>query len=188
METKEFASLLRRAINLETEEEFNKIYIPSIDICSECSEKPDELKLILASIDVLIRYVGISEYWPDDKEPRQKIVIKITRNNQTIEFDYDMSLYDTWILSDDIRSYWPSPSDLKKRIIAKRKVKIHMLYSILSCVSLDYYIPNIFEEFCAEFGYDTDSRKAFDTWQSCLVQSAKLHKIFTDDEISALPK
>ena len=63
-----------------------------------------------------------------------------------------------------------------------------MLYSILSCVSLDYYIPNIFEEFCAEFGYDTDSRKAFDTWQACLIQSNKLRKVFSEDEISALPR
>jgi hypothetical protein len=33
-----------------------------------------------------------------------------------------------------------------------------------------------FEEFCSEFGYDTDSRKHHKTWKACVVTNAKLHR------------
>lgn len=36
-----------------------------------------------------------------------------------------------------------------------------------------------FEEFCGEFGYDTDSRKAEKTWKSCQKSSVKLKRIYS---------
>lgn len=38
-----------------------------------------------------------------------------------------------------------------------------------------------FEEFCSEFGYDTDSRKAEQTWQACKKSAVGLKRLLGDD-------
>lgn len=53
------------------------------------------------------------------------------------------------------------------------------VYDVLSC--LDFYIPEKFEDFCDDFGYDSDSIKVIKTWKACLKQSQKLHKLFPHD-------
>lgn len=52
-------------------------------------------------------------------------------------------------------------------------------YSVLASCSGDYNCPDNFEDFCSEYGYDNDSRKAEKTFAACLKQSAKLKKIFS---------
>lgn len=39
-----------------------------------------------------------------------------------------------------------------------------------------------FEDFCSEFGYDTDSRKAYNTWKECRRSKEKLERI-TDGKV-----
>lgn len=39
-----------------------------------------------------------------------------------------------------------------------------------------------FEEFCANFGYDTDSRKAYATWEECREAGRKLDEWIVSDE------
>jgi hypothetical protein len=121
----------------------------------------------------------------------------------SIEFRYGMSLKDTWILSDDIRGYstgfnkftyyekteFPHSITWRVKMLkAKNQVKADLLYSILACISSDYYIPDTFEDFCHEFGYDTDSMKAESIYHDCLFQSKQLKKVFTDAEIQCLPR
>ena len=43
-----------------------------------------------------------------------------------------------------------------------------------------------FEDFCASFGYDDDSRKAHRIWLKCKASGAKLAKLFSPDEIAEL--
>lgn len=38
-----------------------------------------------------------------------------------------------------------------------------------------------FEDFCSNFGYDTDSRKAEKTWKACKRAAAKFQRISADD-------
>lgn len=59
---------------------------------------------------------------------------------------------------------------------------------ILYCIIQDYPNPESFKDFCAEFGYNTDSIKDFKLYKLCLKQSEKLHKIFTEEEINELNK
>lgn len=49
-------------------------------------------------------------------------------------------------------------------------------YDVLAC--LEWFTPDSFEEFCAELGYDPDSRKAHRTWRACLAQTTALHRVF----------
>jgi len=61
------------------------------------------------------------------------------------------------------------------------------VYSLLCSCKNEYSCPNIFDDFCREYGYDSDSRKMEKLWKLCLAQSAKLKQIFNDEEIQLLP-
>ena len=60
--------------------------------------------------------------------------------------------------------------------------------SILDTIVSDYNYTDYaqFDDFCADMGYDTDSRKAEKIWKNCLKQSKKLQKVFSQDDIREL--
>lgn len=57
-------------------------------------------------------------------------------------------------------------------------------YNILTC--LEKYEPESFENWCSQFGYDEDSRKAYSTWETCCEQYEALAEMFTDEEMDLL--
>jgi hypothetical protein len=57
-------------------------------------------------------------------------------------------------------------------------------YSVLAC--LDQLYADDFEDFCNEFGYDSDSRTAEKTYNAMLEQDRHLRKLFTLDELEKL--
>lgn len=57
-------------------------------------------------------------------------------------------------------------------------------YDVLVCIGK--YIPDSFEEFCNEFGYDSDSIKAYKMWKASLSQYKKECEFFTEDELEEL--
>lgn len=59
-------------------------------------------------------------------------------------------------------------------------------YVVLSCISGDATCPETFSEFCADYGYSEDSRKAYALWKRCNAFAKRLRRFFTTDEINAL--
>lgn len=59
-------------------------------------------------------------------------------------------------------------------------------YDVLASISSDYYCPDTFEDFCSEFGYDADSRKAEATFKRCRAFAVKLQRFFTGPEAASL--
>jgi len=54
--------------------------------------------------------------------------------------------------------------------------------SVLDCLKSDYQVSiDGFGEFCANCGYDEDSRKAYRIYQACVDQGKKLKKFLNDD-------
>lgn len=51
-------------------------------------------------------------------------------------------------------------------------------YDVLTCLTKTD--PGTFEEFCSEFGYDTDSRKAEKTYKACVKEYFGVHRLFGD--------
>lgn len=51
----------------------------------------------------------------------------------------------------------------------------------LECLLSDASVSDDFEDFCGEFGYDTDSRKAERTHKACLKVREKLERLLGDD-------
>jgi hypothetical protein len=187
-----FTSLNRRNPGKQTAEEFDSYARQAFELCYKYSEKPEQLKELFTKIDVQIRFTGVRKYWLDDTDYRQTVAVKIIRNNKTIEFDYGMSLKDTWALTSDARALTLKERNQAPQVFIFNKlikeVKAGLLYDILASVASDYFIGTTFEDFCSEFGYDSDSRKDEATYHNCLVQSAKLKTIFSADDIECLPR
>lgn len=61
-------------------------------------------------------------------------------------------------------------------------------YSVLAC--LGFYTPDLFDEFCSEFGYEfkneTEYIKTKSIHLACLDQNKNLRKLFTSDELELL--
>ena len=55
-------------------------------------------------------------------------------------------------------------------------------YDVLSCISGDIFTPETFGEFCAEYGYDEDSRKGFAAFKRCDRFARRLRAFFTAQE------
>lgn len=59
-------------------------------------------------------------------------------------------------------------------------------YNVLACISSDVHCPASFEDFCADYGYDTDSRKAEALHRRCVEFALRLRQFFTSDELAEL--
>lgn len=59
-------------------------------------------------------------------------------------------------------------------------------YVILACLSEDVNCPETFEDFCGEYDYEQDSRKAEQTFKACRSFADKLIRFLTLEEIETL--
>jgi hypothetical protein len=57
-------------------------------------------------------------------------------------------------------------------------------YDLLACITKND--PGTFEWFCSDYGYNTDSRKAEDSYRAVVKEYAKVRKFFTDAELEQL--
>lgn len=98
--------------------------------------------------------------WKDDSRPVNHFIVTLKQGKKRVSFDF----FDS---------------------IANREKGITELdaYSVLSCCSSEIHCPETFEEFCSEFGYDEDSRKAEKTFKSLKKFSDKLKKFFDTEEM-----
>lgn len=149
-------------------------------------------------------YVGEENYW-DDKTKSDHFKITLEYQGRKMEnIDYWMGIGNRIIPKDlpflgndliqsekniiyshrgkQVPQLFNSTNFLKRKIqeIAKpRSPKVEeVLYSLLmDSTALDL----TFEEFCAEFGYDTDSRKAEKIYNECNEQGKKLKRLLGED-------
>ena len=71
--------------------------------------------------------------------------------------------------------YWGSKNDMDKG-------NEPTAYDVLACLSGDIYCAETFGEFCSDYGYDEDSRKAFATWERCAEFGRELRAFFPEGE------
>ena len=143
--------------NLVNEESVNK--------CLEyVSEGKELFKDIIKSLKVTTKLLDTNYFFDDDKDIRNIYRVFITRKGKTISFKFGDSIDAT------LKGEEPS------------------LYDLLTIVSSEYdFNDSTFEEFCDEFGYDIDSRKAEKIYKNWTKQNIKFKKIFQDSEIEVFP-
>lgn len=73
----------------------------------------------------------------------------------------------------------------KNRLVEKTRNAIKpTAYDVLAC--LRPMSSDTFEDFCAEYGYDEDSRTAEKTYHALVAQDRMMRKLFTHEELEAL--
>lgn len=115
----------------------------------------------LSNIECKKVYVGedISGEWKHDK---WVVIIKSGKVSHT--FDYKTGL------------------GLRKNNVPVPPATADVIYSLLG----DYDGESTFEEWCSNFGYDTDSRKAFRIYEDCVENYRKLCELFHPEDVAKL--
>ena len=110
-----------------------------------------------SGIEIDIVYITKSyTNWDKDKLHNQyKVVLK--RGNKQMQFDFWDCLYNT---QNNIK-----PST----------------YDVIAC--LEWYNIYDFEDFCLDFGYNTDSIKAFEIYKTCQKQQKELFELIPEEKI-----
>lgn len=98
--------------------------------------------------------------WKDDYRPVNHFVATFKRGKNKVSLDY----------FDSINNYQKDITEISA-------------YSALTCCSSEINCPDTFEDFCSEFGYEEDSRKAEKTFRALKKFSDKLKKFFDTEEI-----
>ena len=92
------------------------------------------------------------KYFPDDTDKRWIFSMRIERNKKNYQFTFGQSIADA--------------------------AKTPTYYDVLA--ALKKYDPGTFEDFCAEFGYNNDSRKAEQTYKAVKKEYAAVERLFGD--------
>ena len=77
---------------------------------------------------------------------------------------------------------YESIADRIKR--TKQPVSVPRPYDVLSCITKND--PGSFEDFCSDFGYDTDSKRAEATYWAVVREFRNVEKFFTAEELAEL--
>jgi len=110
------------------------------------------LKRVRGSIE--IQFVEYGRHFYDDKESRNIYRFTIKRGGKSYTARFGQSIAST------------------------EKDEAPRNYDILAC--LTKYDPGTFEQFCSEFGYETDSRKAEKTYKAVVKEWVGVERVFGD--------
>ena len=145
--------------------------------------------------------LGFFPYWGDDKDSRDVYQITLTRTKpngrtEVYSFRFGQSIAKSGGAAleqrknEYCRAYARakkcSECDAQHSIGYKQvlqSVKAPTAYNVLAC--LTKYDPGTFANFCAEYGYDTDSRKAEKTYFAVQDEFQNVQRLF-GDSIDAL--
>lgn len=105
-------------------------------------------------------YIEHEKHFPDDKDRRDIWRITLRRHGKSYSFKYGQSLADVG----------ETPT----------------AYSVLACLTI--YDPGTFENFCGDYGYVEDSRKAEKTYKAVVKEFAGVNRLFADviDELAEI--
>lgn len=141
------------------------------ELCLQYSEQPDRLREWLSNNSV---YVSSVFFASPDWDKKQHATVSVNINGGE-SFMFYLSIADTAALDGMTTNGSELPPG--KAISAQSKVYGGLLYSILCCIACDIGTDiSSFECFCAEMGYDTDSRNAEKTFNAVKAQMALLLK------------
>lgn len=146
----------------------------------------DFLKECDATITINFSHIGKNETW-GDKDLREIYHFTITtpRGSYTSLFYDSVYNYQQKVKAKKVLENHAWFRDMENRPQAiKAKNHTPKAYDILACLS--GYIPSSFQDFCWEYGYDTDSIRALKTYIECQKEYSGLAKIFTIEQLEKL--
>ena len=102
-----------------------------------------------------------ARYFDEDTHVRDIYTIVLKNSNHRYRFNFGQSLKDS-----DGGNTPPTP------------------YDVLAC--LTKYEVYSFEDFCGDYGYDTDSRKAYKTYKKVLKDWKNVERLFSSEQMEIL--
>ena len=146
----------------------------------------------------------------DEETPRDIYQCTLSRGNRHYTFTFGQSIqysikykdvhtkfiymcngtredYKTKVGQEYLQKYCKPISVLKSvnnKVVSVPKRTKPTDYDILAC--LEKYDPEDFENFCDNFGYDTDSRKAYKVYEDVKEQYNNLCMLFSDEELERM--
>lgn len=144
------------------------------------------------------KFLKNGKHFDDDKDNRDIYEIEISRGNRSYKFNFGQSIYNSgkWhikyhglkMFNDDAAAkkfclvtagyMWPRDAKRNENFAAPTP------YDVLAC--LTKYDPGTFENFCSEYGYDTDSKKAEKTYKAVVSEYENMQKFFSDSELELM--
>jgi len=110
------------------------------------------------NLKLYVKGVSYGKHFPEDKQDRCIFTMKLQRGKKSYTFKFGQS----------IAAGEEEPT----------------MYDVLTC--LQKYDVGSFEEFCANFGYSTDSITAHKTYKAVCKEYAAMKRLFTNDELEQL--
>lgn len=155
-----------------------------------------------ASIE--ITYLKNDFHFVGDKDKRDIYTVTIKRGNRKFTFNFGQSIdksgfyfqigrkkteIDRKYIKESkqalsMSKYKLGASDFDAKIDYIHYPETPTAYDVLAC--LQKYDVGTFEDFCGEFGYDTDSKTAEKTYNAVVNEYTNVCKLFTDTEIEQL--
>lgn len=129
-----------------------------------------------------LKFIGNFPYFDDDKESRDVYQVTLTRGTKSYSFRFGQCLANS---GDKVKRN-PHGKTMYDHELINRKRIMPTAYDILACVQK--YDVGTFSDFCSEYGYDTDSRKAEKTYFAVQEEFKNINNLFHDvmDELSEI--
>jgi hypothetical protein len=150
------------------------------------------------NVEMKATYLGHFKRLGDRSTANFRITLK--RGKKEYSFDYSDSINDSWRYKEFNKAWQKGlPMRLKEeyypesagrhsigRWYVQSVVPKPHLYDILSCIQK--YDPGTFEDFCGDFGYDTDSRSAEKIYYAVRDEGRAIEGMFSDclDELQEI--
>lgn len=160
-----------------------------------------------AETELKAEFKSFSKHFEEDKHKRLIFKITLKRGQRLYTFDFGASFKDAeeffrGLMLKNKYSFLPDWAEHFKypaRVIAdedalktlepmimknKELLALPTAYDVLTCLTkID---PGTLEDFCSEFGYDTDSKKAERTYNAVCKEWQNIRALWTDAEIAKL--
>lgn len=172
---------------------------------NEYTEQADKF-LTITGTKFNAEFLKHDKHFADDKEARDIYKITLKRRTRVYSFNFGQSINKSGeyqVREQLVNKVWCEQTTGGKRCLTAKEFKslkyingiekdilknsnfsAPSAYSVLAC--LTKYDPGTFENFCSEFGYDTDSKKAESIYNAVKDEWRNIQSLFNDSEIELL--
>jgi len=141
------------------------------------------------SVSFHAEFVKHGKHFDDDKSDRDIYKITLTRGARSFVFNFGQSINASgkWLKYGHHKAgvsntkNKPTPSYEWDK---NKDQSVPTAYDVLTC--LEKHEVGTFEDFCLNYGYDTDSRRAEKTYHAVLEEYKNVKMIWSDEEIEKL--
>lgn len=144
------------------------------------------------------KYLKTDKYFDEDKEERDIYEISLVSRGRSYVFKFGNSINNSGqyelldhVLIKRFGRNKISADEYKKlgflekqEAIVNKEFKKPTAYDVLACITK--YDPGTLENFCAEFGYDVDSKKAEKTYIAVKDEWMNITRLFSESEMDIL--